>query len=138
MDEAKRKGIHIDTKKLETLLGVPVIPIVARDGVGIENLLKVVDDIHSGYLNILPNRVSYGKDIEGSIAKIEDILAEHIHEDYNLRWIALRLMDGDSSIKSRLQSELKDKDLYKPLVEIEKIIQGQIAQDKIVTILYRS
>ena len=35
MDEAKKKGILIDTKKLEKLTGIPVVPTAARDGRGI-------------------------------------------------------------------------------------------------------
>lgn len=38
MDEAKKKGITIDTKKLEEMTGVPVVPTAARDGKGIETL----------------------------------------------------------------------------------------------------
>ncbi len=40
MDEARGRGISIDTPKLEELLGVPVIPVVARSGEGIYEFLK--------------------------------------------------------------------------------------------------
>lgn len=39
MDEAKRIGVIIDTKKLESLLGVPVIPAMARSRDGIHETL---------------------------------------------------------------------------------------------------
>ena len=42
VDEARRNGIAIDTKKLATELGVPVVAGVARDGVGVDGLLDVV------------------------------------------------------------------------------------------------
>lgn len=35
-DEAKRKGINIDVQKLENELGIPIVPTVARDGIGVE------------------------------------------------------------------------------------------------------
>jgi len=37
-DEARHKGIHIDAKKLEEMLGVPVVPTVAISGEGIREL----------------------------------------------------------------------------------------------------
>ncbi len=40
MDEAKKKGISVEVKKLEDLTGVPVIPTAARDGEGIDALKK--------------------------------------------------------------------------------------------------
>lgn len=38
-DEARHKGIHIDTEKLSKKLGVPVIPTTARTGEGIRELI---------------------------------------------------------------------------------------------------
>jgi len=43
-DETQHLGIHIDEKKLEQLLGVPVIPIVALTGEGINHLVDRLSD----------------------------------------------------------------------------------------------
>ncbi len=45
LDEARKKKIIINTKKLSELLGVPVIGMSARNGEGIDDLLKVLDNI---------------------------------------------------------------------------------------------
>ena len=42
IDEAKNKGIIIDSKKLEKILGVPVVETVATDGLGIDELKKKI------------------------------------------------------------------------------------------------
>lgn len=39
-DETKHRGIKIDVKKLETILGVPVIPMVAVSGEGFKELMQ--------------------------------------------------------------------------------------------------
>jgi ferrous iron transport protein B len=44
-DEAKRKGILIDVKKLSKLLGVAVIPTVATTGEGLKELANTVSDL---------------------------------------------------------------------------------------------
>lgn len=43
-DEAKHTGIHIDVKRLQKELGVPVVPIVALTGEGIKNLVEKTEE----------------------------------------------------------------------------------------------
>lgn len=43
MDEARRRGIQINTQKLSERLGVPVVETVAVRNSGIENLLHALD-----------------------------------------------------------------------------------------------
>jgi len=42
VDEAKTRGIHIDVEGLEQELGLPVVPTVARDGTGLEQLMSTI------------------------------------------------------------------------------------------------
>ena len=48
IDEARRHGIAIDAKKLEKELGVPVVQGVARESVGIDDLLDAVHEVATG------------------------------------------------------------------------------------------
>ncbi|MBP3231286.1 MAG: ferrous iron transport protein B [Anaerovibrio sp.] len=67
-DEAKRRGIKIDVKKLEKMLGYPVLLTVARDGKSIKNLLNVFTSV---------SMESYGPsdELKAHIAKIKEIEA---------------------------------------------------------------
>ncbi len=47
-DEAKKKGIFVDSEKLSNLLGVPVVKATARSGRGINNLMEQVHLIITG------------------------------------------------------------------------------------------
>ncbi len=76
-DETKHLGIHIDEKKLERLLGIPVVPTVALTGEGIKNL---VTNINNAKVNdkIKPTSEE-GRWIEiGSIIKKVEVV-EHRH-----------------------------------------------------------
>ena len=42
VDAAEKRGISIDTAELSRLLGAPVLPIVARSGQGVQELLNAV------------------------------------------------------------------------------------------------
>ncbi len=48
MDEASKKGIIIDIDKLRILLNIPVIPVIARSGEGLENVLKAINGFSAG------------------------------------------------------------------------------------------
>lgn len=137
MDEAEKKGIEIQIDRLKELLQVPVIPIVARDGIGVRNLLKTIDEISRGELSISPKRIPYDDEIEGLIGEIENILYPHINEGYNLRWIALRLMDGNQNMKKEIKKILLKNNNYEPLFEIETLLnKHHNTGEKIVSTLY--
>ncbi len=76
-DEAKHLGIKIDEKKLEKLLGVPVVPTVALTGEGIKTLVSRIKEAKTNK-KIKPT-IEEGRWVEiGSIvSKVETI--EHRH-----------------------------------------------------------
>lgn len=109
MDEAQRKGIKIDIEKLEKKLGVPVIPIVARKGIGVNKLLNTINDMVEDKINLNPLRLKYDNSIEETVEKVEGNLANILNENFNKRWIALRLIDGDKSILESINTILSNK-----------------------------
>jgi len=42
VDEAKKRGIEVNSKKLESILGIPVIETIATKGIGIDELKKAI------------------------------------------------------------------------------------------------
>ena len=56
IDEARRKGIAIDANQLERELGVPVVSGVARDNVGVEELLDRAHSLAVGKPSTTPYR----------------------------------------------------------------------------------
>lgn len=114
MDEAKRKGIKIDLKKLSQLLGVKVVGTSANTEEGIEQLKEEI------YKNINQETISirYNECIERAISLIE--------EKINIRWLSLKLLEEDesllNSIKNYTNINLNDKELKNTINEAKKII----------------
>ncbi|NOZ29182.1 MAG: ferrous iron transport protein B [Chloroflexi bacterium] len=97
IDEAKRSGIEVDAQALEKFLGVPVVPIVARDGTGVPELIAISLDVARGRRPTRPIRVDYGLALERAI----DHLAERIRSlgvNGRSRWLALKLLEDDPEI----------------------------------------
>jgi ferrous iron transport protein B len=95
MDEAQRKGIQIDPKKLSTILGIPVIPTIATTGKGLKELftevLKVWKEKERGKILI------FSKDIEAIINELVSHLQSHwpIEERVPSRFLATKLLEND-------------------------------------------
>jgi ferrous iron transport protein B len=93
MDIARKKGIEISIEKLEKLLGVPVIPTVATEGIGISQLLEKAVQIAEEKQKKRNCEVQYGKEVEERVSK----LAKAIEQNQSLyppRYMALKLMDS--------------------------------------------
>jgi len=101
MDIAKRKGIQINVKKLETLLGIPVIPTVAIKGIGIFQLLEKVIEIIEKKQLIKQVKIRYGEEIEEKIAKLTRIV-EKMQFYYPPRYVAIKLLEGDEEIEREI------------------------------------
>ena len=76
MDEVKRNGVTIDVKKLSTLLGVPVVPCVARVGEGREELMKAVAAAYKASNGKWkPIQLSYGPELDPVIERMTAVIA---------------------------------------------------------------
>jgi ferrous iron transport protein B len=104
MDEAKRHGIEVDARSLGRDLGVPVIPMAARKGEGMPDLLKSVEEVALDLFETRPRRVER---LDPGIEKAMETLVAQIDSAYpglpNTRWVALRLLEGDESIVRAVQ-----------------------------------
>jgi ferrous iron transport protein B len=89
MDEAKRKGIRIDSEKLSQLLGVPVVETVASRGVGLSRLTAAISRAKPAR----PPR--YSADVERVIGRIEELAAPRTG-GLPSRYLAISLLAGES------------------------------------------
>ena len=100
IDMADHRGITIDHEKLSRLLGVPVIPTVARSGKGKEELTRAVMGILEKDAVKSEKRISYGPDIDSALEEMSSIIekSQFLTETYPARWIALKYMEKDEQI----------------------------------------
>jgi ferrous iron transport protein B len=99
IDEAKRHGIEIDIRHLSRKLGVPVIPMVARQMTGIPELLEAIEQVATGKYVTKPHRIQQrDPKLEKAITDLSTAILQQFPTIPNARWVALRLLDGDESI----------------------------------------
>ncbi|MFV0528028.1 MAG: ferrous iron transport protein B [Lachnospiraceae bacterium] len=102
MDEVAAKGDKIDIDKLSKLLGVPVVPIVARVGKGIHELMDATSKV--AQTKKIPDKLDiYDDDINHLIAEIKDTLT--IANEYEKEWAAIKLVEGDDLVRQSLSAD---------------------------------
>jgi GTP-binding protein len=104
MDEAKRKGLVVDTRSLAKDLGVPAIPITARTGEGMHTLLSTVADVIEGEIVTRPKRVQGTPEFQQAVRELVPMIEEIAPGVPNARWLAIRLLDGDAKVQGALMS----------------------------------
>lgn len=104
LDEAKKKGIHIDFKGLSTLLGVPVVGTIARNKKSLNNLINVVNDLATGKIKAFPKLIKYPDNIENYIEKLAPYIDTLLENKYLGRWVSLKLLENDNKILSSIES----------------------------------
>ena len=99
MDEAERHKIKIDERMLSKDLGIPVIPTTARYNKGMNELLNSIYEVATGKYVCKPYRIkSKSRELNFAVEKIGKMLVEEFPNLPNVKWVALRLLEGDQSI----------------------------------------
>ena len=167
LDEAKKKKIKIDLKKLEDLLGVPVVGTVARDKQTLENLKNTIYKVCEGEIKPHTKTVRYEQEIEENLEKIvekldTDLLVNEYSEKKDIatdieveknkiskklyRWIAIKLIDGEEkilkSIQENLEIDLEEQRIQQSVIEAKENLEtreiiSKNFKDKIVADIMR-
>lgn len=97
IDVAKSKGMIIDKNKLEDALGIPVVFATATRGEGIYELVK--EAVKVATHKPKGKHLKYRKELEEKIEQLKEVIeAENLGLQYPSRWLAIKLLEGDSEI----------------------------------------
>ncbi len=79
VDEARRRGIRINSKALSEILGVPVVETVAVKGIGIDRLKREIE------LGGRVPRIEVGEDLRERVRVAEEIVKEVVRAEREVR-----------------------------------------------------
>lgn len=106
-DELERSGAKFDHKSLGEMLGVPMIPIVAPSGRGMEELLDTIVSVHENRNRQVRHiHIGYGTVIEEHLEPLNSDMRQHRDEltaHFPPRYYALKLIEGDRDVTSILE-----------------------------------
>lgn len=99
IDEAIKKKIRINKRLLENELGTKVIFTAARNNLGMEQLKNIIKEEING--DKRSKEIRYSNIIEEALIKISKIIKidnNKLIDEKKLRWISLRLLEGNVNI----------------------------------------
>ncbi len=103
-DEAQKEGLEIDVKKIEAIIGVPVILVSASSGEGIETLLNSVHEVFDSKKQRVSNIV-YSEVLEEEILELSSFMNKKGFKlgDLSSREIAIRILFEDKYLYEELE-----------------------------------
>jgi ferrous iron transport protein B len=108
VDVAQGKGMDIDARRLEALLGCPVLPVVASRGEGVEALQQAILDAARDR-PIPTAEIRYESRLEQAIAELTPTVAAAAPDHGGSpRWIAARLIEGDDAARALVGDSVSD------------------------------
>ena len=121
MDEVRGNGGSIDINKLESLLGVPVIPISAARGEGIEELVDHA--IHVAHYQERPLRQDFcdendhGGAVHRCLHAVAHLIEDHAERaDLPVRFASSKIIEGDSLLLDKLGLDQNEKQLLNHII----------------------
>lgn len=122
MDEVWKNGGTIDINKLETTLGIPVVPISAIRNEGIDELVSHA--VHVAKYRERPGRMDFcdadgadGGAMHRCIHSIMHLIEDHTHK-YKIptRFAASKLVEGDERVMEALKLDTNEQEMIEHII----------------------
>lgn len=139
-DDLKRSGSLLDYRHLSVLLGVPLIPTVARTGKGINELFDMVLKIYEHADDLSVDRslqqichhihVNHGPVLEENIDKLKVMIQqdEQIRYKYSTRFLAIKLLENDADVERIVAALPNGQDILAQRDKEEKSIREDLQE----------
>ena len=106
IDVAQQREVKFDIEKLSKRLGCPVVPLIASKRKGLDLVAAAILD---GVRNqtVATTCVTYGEEVEHTLAKLIPLVSQSAEQhNCDRRWLALRLLEGDTLAKKFVGPEV--------------------------------
>lgn len=114
MDVAQRRGIEINSQKIEKMLGCQVVCASGAKGVGSNEIMQAITSTYEKASQYSSFKINYDE-LEPSILEIQNNIEQNDIE-LNKRWLAIKALEGDITIIQKLEENYP---------EIQKKVQDQ-------------
>ncbi len=127
MDEAGRRHLKLNLSRLSSALGVPVIGTSAHSRQSIRDLAEALDLLTEHPVTAPVCPLSYPAPIEAALKLLETPLRQRIGGRLPERWLALRLLEGETALEEKISAFLgldltSDSSVQKALEEARNLL----------------
>ena len=145
LDEAQKKKIEINLKKLEKILGVPVVGTIAKKKKTLRILMETIEKTVKRKKKQEGKIIKYSQEIEEVIMNIQNKIEYHSSQtSLQKRWCVLKILDGDEKIIQTIEKKQqikiqKNEELQNYLQKLrqQKEFQKQYIRDKLINTIVK-
>lgn len=131
-DELQKTGDQLDYESLEKMLGFPIVPVIARTGWGIENVLEAIVQVYEGKSKVQKHiHINYGTQMESAIAEIKQLLNRNddIKDLYHSRYVALKLIENDRTTTEQFKKLSNGEDIVSTAKRYREQFEKESGED---------
>jgi ferrous iron transport protein B len=104
MDVARSSGLEVDTETLASMLRVPVVPVVAREGQGVSRLRDTIEAVTDEERGTPLAGPQLGEEMDTLVARVDALLPAELALPYPRQWALVKLLEGDAAIRRTLKA----------------------------------
>ncbi len=105
-DELEASGAVLDVAALGGLLGTPVVPVAARDRMGLDELMETVIEVYEGRnATVRHIHINHGPAIEDALCELRRVMSvdfDHFPKHFSRRYIILKFLERDREVEKML------------------------------------
>lgn len=141
-DELNASGARLDHDNLGRMMGVPMVPVEARNNKGINELLDTIIAVYENQDDRVRHiHINQGPVLEESLQKLNSALGacrDELPKAFPPRYFALKLLESDRQIEEKLHScphypewtELRDREARRITEALDEDVETAIANQK--------
>jgi len=141
-DELEASGAQLDYDNLGRMMGVPMVPVVARNGKGLDALLDTVISVYENADERVRHiHINQGSVIEESLGILNDDLGrnrDQLPKMFPPRYFAMKLLEGDKDVEQMLSGcrdfgrwkAIRDREAAKITEMLEEDVETAFANRK--------
>lgn len=131
-DELLETGSEFDYQSLSQMIGIPIVPTVAKTGVGIGDLFDAVIRVYEEKEPIVRRvHIYYGNVVENAISKLNILLEKEKETSliFPRRYISTKLLEKDKDVDAYVGSLSNAVDIYALRDSEVKYIEDTLKED---------
>lgn len=131
-DELRASGAKLDYNELGSMIGVPMVPIVARNGEGINRLLDSVIHVYEGRHKYVRHvHVTLNNDTEKALRILIDMIKTQpmVGHQFSPRYLAIKFLEGDREADHLLRVAANYNELVVKRDELRSNMERMLQED---------
>lgn len=131
-DELEKSKASLDYNMLGSMIGVPIVPTISKNGTGVDNLLNCIINVFEGDDKTVRHiHVKLGPEIENTVNILKNAIKSKGETGHHIspRYIAIKLLENDSETVQHVETTPSGQEIITLRDKLAKRLQQHYGED---------